>query len=292
MTPANIKNLILAIPKSITSRGTDRLVYEGSAIGGFDVKSAYKLAVDTNNMPSLSAGWIWNINTLPRIKNFIWRCVHNSIGLKGCLTRRGVGTDDLCPICQEEKESVLHALRDCLRVRTIWLHMRVRYTNQVFWRCDLQEWLKMNGSRGSRAMYGKNQWSMLLSFAIWMIWKSRNHAMFSSKALNPNLLSEIENHSTKFMYCVSSPRCPVLRVVVACRWEKPPEGWIKLNSNGCAAGSSGLVGCGDVVQDSHGEWVYGFSRHLGITNSFVAELRGVKGWFSVVQQLEYSLSYC
>ena len=61
-----------------------------------------------------------------------------------------------------------------------------------------------------------------------------------------------------------------------CRWEKPPEGWIKLNSDGCAAGSPGLVGCGGVVRDSHGNWVTGFSRHIGITNSFVAEQWGLR----------------
>lgn len=80
--PADIKELILATLVSITSRGTDRLVWTGSAKGGFEVKSVYKLAVDTNTMPFLSAGWIWKINMLPRIKTFIWRCVRDSIGVK------------------------------------------------------------------------------------------------------------------------------------------------------------------------------------------------------------------
>lgn len=82
--------------------------------------------------------------------------MHDSIGVKGCLAERGIGIDDLCPICQEEEESVLHALRDCARVRAVWLQLGVRYTNQAFWSSDLHEWLTMNGSRGSRAMYGKN----------------------------------------------------------------------------------------------------------------------------------------
>ena len=77
---------------------------------------------------------------------------------------------------------MLHALRDCDWVRAIWLQLGVSYTNQAIWGSDLQEWLTMNGSRGSRAMSGKNHWSMCFSFAIWMIWKSRNQAMFSSKA--------------------------------------------------------------------------------------------------------------
>ena len=148
--------------------------------------------------------------------------------------------------------------------------------NQDFWRSEPQDWFASNGSLGSRTMHGKSQWSMLFSFAIWMLWKSRNQVVFTGKAQNPYLLIEIENHVTEFMYCVSSPRCSVPRVVVACRWEKPPEGWMKLNSDGCAAGSSGLAGCGGVVRDSHGNWVTGFSRHIGIINSFVAEQWGLR----------------
>ena len=48
---------------------------------------------------------------------------------------------------------------------------------------------------------------------------------------------------------------------------KTPEGWMKLNSDGCAARSSGLAGCGGVVQDRFGDWISGFSRRI-----FVAEL--------------------
>ena len=66
------------------------------------------------------------------------------------------------------------------------------------------------------------------------------------------------------------------RVVVTCRWEKPPKGWIKLNMDGCASGSTGLAGCGGVMRDSHRELISGFSRHVGTTNSFVAELWGLR----------------
>ena len=134
----------------------------------------------------------------------------------------------------------------------------------------------MIGSKGSRAMYGRNHWSKLFSFAIWMIWKGRNQMIFSGKAQNPKLSIEIENLYTKFIYCASSPRWPMPRVVVACRWEKLPEGWTKLNTDGCVVGSTGLAGCRGVMRDSHGEWISRFSRHIGITNSFVAELWGLR----------------
>lgn len=41
-------------------------------------------------------------------------------------------------------------------------------------------------------------------------------------------------------------------------------------------GSTRLVGCGGIVRDDHGGWLTGFSRHIWIANSFVAELWGLK----------------
>ena len=52
-------------------------------------------------------------------------------------------------------------------------------------------------------------------------------------------------------------------------------GW-KLNTDGSFMGSSGQVGCGGVVRDEHGGWVAGFTRHIGATSSFVAELWGLR----------------
>ena len=45
----------------------------------------------------IDANWIWKLDTLPKIKTFLWRCVHNSIGVKTCLARRGFGDDEGCP---------------------------------------------------------------------------------------------------------------------------------------------------------------------------------------------------
>lgn len=51
---------------------------------------------------------------------------------------------------------------------------------------------------------------------------------------------------------------------------------MKLNTDGRVAGSPSLAGCGGIARGSHGRWVSGFSRRIGITNSFVAELWGLR----------------
>ena len=36
------------------------------------------------------------------------------------------------------------------------------------------------------------------------------------------------------------------------------------------------VGCEGIIRDEHGSWVAGYTRHIGSTNNFVAELWGLK----------------
>ena len=84
---------------TLLSRGEDKLAWSGSPKGTFDLKSAYRISMGAECIELFSAHWIWKVNTLPRIRNFLWKCAHNSIGVKVCLERRGVSHDTTCPLC-------------------------------------------------------------------------------------------------------------------------------------------------------------------------------------------------
>ena len=87
----------------------------------FDLKSAYSFAREVDGVGIIDAGRIWKLETLPKIKTFLWRCVHSSIGVKTCLIMRGFVDEEGCPICQRESKTILHAFRDCPRVKQIWV---------------------------------------------------------------------------------------------------------------------------------------------------------------------------
>ena len=129
----------------------------------------------------VTASWIWKSKTLPKSKTFLWRCAHDSIGVKACLARRRVVDEELCPICRGESESVLHALRDCAWVKAVWVQLGVETTNQAFWMTDLQEWLNINGKVNNSYLTAKPPWKMIYPFAVWKIWKSRNSFVFNRK---------------------------------------------------------------------------------------------------------------
>ena len=71
-------------------------------------------------------------------------------------------------------------------------------------------------------------------------------------------------------------------------WEKPPIGWIKLNTNGSIIGCIERTGCGGVVRDEHGNWVVRFTRHVGATNTFAAELWGLRDGLLLCSSLNIS----
>lgn len=84
--PSEVKIMIHATPIPLIGRGRDILAWQSNPRGVFDLRSAYSIANGSAQDFSFSAKWIWKVNTLPRIRTFLWQCTHNSIGVKGCLT--------------------------------------------------------------------------------------------------------------------------------------------------------------------------------------------------------------
>jgi L1 cell adhesion molecule like protein len=57
-------------------------------------------------------------------------------------------------------------------------------------------------------------------------------------------------------------------------WKRPEGDWIMLNTDGASRGNS-VAGCGGLLRNSNGQWLGGFSHHLGSCNAYLAELWGV-----------------
>ena len=117
--PVDIKRMILAIPTTILGGGNDKLVWSRTPHNSFDMKSAYRLAMGFMEFDTFVAKWIWKADLLPKIKTFLWMCAHNSIGVKCCLERKGVVHDNVCHICCNGSETILHALRDCNHLKQV-----------------------------------------------------------------------------------------------------------------------------------------------------------------------------
>lgn len=126
---AYVANIIKNIPLYPLLR-PDKIIWNGTLNGVFSVKSAYHMALDLlrrkNGECSSSSGnsefWkkIWAVEAPNASNFFLWRACQNVLHTKQNLLRKGVVDSDLCPCCQLEVESVIHALWNCPNAQDVW----------------------------------------------------------------------------------------------------------------------------------------------------------------------------
>ena len=107
---------------------------------------------------------------------------------------------------------------------------------------------------------------------------------FENVSLNPNLQKQCITQAVEYFSCVGKIKMQRNRLVVNVRWNKPPVGWFKLNTDGASMGNPCKAGGGGLIRDSAGFWVKGFSRSLGTGTSMLAECWALRdGLFLAIQ---------
>lgn len=110
--PRVVVDSIQAIPIQSFGEREDTLMWKFFVDGEFNVASIYLLAItDQPKPPSFSGCWVWGINTLPKIRHFLWLCNHASIPTKQVIKKRGINCTVLCPLCNAQVESIIHSQR-------------------------------------------------------------------------------------------------------------------------------------------------------------------------------------
>ena len=75
---------------------------------------------------------------------FWWFVSRNSIPTRVMLGSRGFNLCLTCEVCGNSDESIIHALRDCLGAKRVWIELSISSKNQEFYNLPLSEWLKSN----------------------------------------------------------------------------------------------------------------------------------------------------
>ena len=62
-------------------------------------------------------------------------------------------------------------------------------------------------------------------------------------------------------------------------------GWVKLNTDESAIGSTGRAGGGGVIRNHEGQWLKGYARPLGSSNSCMAELWALRDGLLLAKEM-------
>ena len=156
-------------------------------------------------------------------------------------------------------------------MRQIWERLGINATNNFYEGSSIL-WLEKNCEDNTCRLREHPPWKIIFPFAIWLSWKHRNEAVFRNQLLQPNVHKDALFRALEFQHCGLNPELLGCRKVVRIKWEKPQTGWAHLNTNGSAIGNPGRAGYGGLIRNDRGEWMGGFSRSLGCSNNFIAEL--------------------
>ena len=63
---------------------------------------------------------IWKVDTLPKIKVFLWQMCHNALPIRGVLLKRGCNIDPRCKLCTDDTKSVDNLFTECPVTRRVW----------------------------------------------------------------------------------------------------------------------------------------------------------------------------
>ncbi len=106
----------------------------------------------------------------------------------------------------------------------------------------------------------KLPWKDEFPFLYWTIWFARNKVALEGTEFNHHqILHRAKSLAIELLFSL-------------------PQKTNKSNKSSVliGLGNPGPASAGSLVRDSDGRWIRGFSRFIGITNSFVAELWGLK----------------
>ena len=181
---------IQATPFAVTTNSSDKVAWACNSRGEFELKSAYRLTI-AKEEKMFKGDWVWKMNTLPKIKFFVWKCLHNSIEVKDCLAKRGIQIDATCPLCRRNDETIIHALQDCDLIRPEWTDLQASAQDNLFFQTNVHDWFSKNAKVGRKFGQSSMPWNCVFLFAVWTIWQRRNAFIFQNKPHFNNITAEI-----------------------------------------------------------------------------------------------------
>ncbi|XP_071694630.1 uncharacterized protein [Rutidosis leptorrhynchoides] len=132
----------------------------------------------------------------------MWRVQTNRLPVRIELDNKGIDLNSvLCPVCNDDIESINHALVACKSAASLWEKVR------LWWGIDNLQItsysdLALCSSPHIRDNLGSQIWQAVIWVTTYYIWKNRNALVFGNNASSiPCLFSDIQSKSYEWINC-------------------------------------------------------------------------------------------
>ncbi|KAK2405415.1 hypothetical protein QL285_054655 [Trifolium repens] len=283
--PAEIKESLASLPVNLNPEVSDCFTWKGNLNGIYTARDGYywlnrnTFSANTTNIVSWS--WLWRLPAPEKIKFLFWTMLHNALPTREMLSHRGIINNNLCPRCNNNVETLLHCLRDCIFVKSVW--KSIGFYKQIFFQEDnLYDWLR-NGTHSA----------LMFPFmaAVWWIWRARNTLCMDNE-LVPVFTLKIRIVDYSLMLKNGLPHQHVATSTKLVRWNSLGGTGMILNVDGSSIGNPGVSGFGGLIRNSDGAWVHGFYGNLGVSNILHAELMAIYKGLLLAWELDIKELWC
>ncbi|KAK9929939.1 hypothetical protein M0R45_027006 [Rubus argutus] len=188
---------------------------------------------------------IWGINTLPKIKHFLWRALSNSLPTGLNLFRRKLLKSPICTLCGEFEESVEHCILLCAWTECTWFGSSLGLHILKHGITTLDSWLLALANMSFPTSCTKQDMLSLFGFLAWNIWKTRCESVYNSTSPTPRqTINTATRHWQEFKQAKCgitkpTPSTPTPANVV---WTPPLDHLIKINIDGAWDSTSQVRG--------------------------------------------------
>ncbi|PKI55955.1 hypothetical protein CRG98_023687 [Punica granatum] len=222
----------------------------------------------------LAAGvWrvIWSWEGPQRLRAFLWLVACDNLLTNEARVRQRLTVSADCPRCNTNVESIIHILRDCSSARQMWERLIPPSLQPNFFSVSLHDWLMLN-----LVWPPCENWPTIFVTGCWLLWTWRNKELFCTDFDRPRdegrtILAAARSFREGRLLssqAVDGSKSKWISIY----WVKPPEDFMKLNTDGVVRGSQGVTGAGGILRNSSGGWIIGFMQSLGVSTVTVAEL--------------------
>lgn len=128
--------------------------------------------------------------------------------------------DVTCQLCNGERESIIHLLRDCPCAKAFWESSRAPNFVQNLFSLDLPTWLKINADNKS-IWHDFLPWNIFFAFTVWHLWTHKNKVIFENKPLTSNFKRVVQAAANEFLFYASRTTMLKRKQILQVRWSKP-----------------------------------------------------------------------
>ncbi|XP_060964883.1 uncharacterized protein LOC133033858 [Cannabis sativa] len=258
--------------------------------GIYTVKEAYRLMhhAEVTNISDFEIKiWkiAWKLQVPPKVHQLMWRALSGCLATKVQLNTKHIPLDEICPMCNQMSETIIHLLVQCPFARSCWHLSALTWSNVpmgTFW-----DWFSRTLVQHSTAAQEE------LLMIIWGIWYARNELVWRDKSMSAAevillarvVLNQWRNAQKRRMGSLLVPSESSMELE---HWVKPVMGKIKVNVDGAIFAGDGQFGAAGVARDYQGRFMEGFTvLRAGQVDSALAELMGVKEALSWIKRKQW-----